>query len=55
MDAYVRNEVYNKSKRVSKTVRSDEELLRNKSVLDMKRIKEIKSLRTEVNDIELII
>jgi hypothetical protein len=48
MDTYLRNEVYNKNKRVEKAARNEEELLRNKNIIDMKRIKQIKSLRNEV-------
>lgn len=48
MDTYIRNEIYNKNKRIDKAARNDDELMRNKKTVDMKRIKEIKSLRNEV-------
>ena len=48
MDSYIRNEIFNKSKRIDKTVRNENELNRSKNILDMRRIKEIKSLRNEV-------
>lgn len=49
MDTFVRNEIYNKNKRIHKSVRSYDELIRNKNIMDQTRIKQIKAFRNEVS------
>lgn len=47
MDAFIRNEIYHKRNQVYESVRNEDEMLRAKTILDMKRVKEINSLRNE--------
>jgi len=48
MDAFLRNEIHNKSNKANKITRSDEELMRNVNLLDMSQLKKIKTLRNKI-------